>query len=80
MLNGVTLQMLTLPQNNMSKYYRYSGSLTTPDCAQAVVWTVFEDRIPLSKTQVPNNTHNTVTPAYLQTKIHDAGFTLVISK
>lgn len=63
MLNGVSLEMLSLPQVNMTKYYRYNGSLTTPDCAEAVVWTLFENRIPLSKTQVPNYTHNTVTPA-----------------
>lgn len=52
MLNGVSLEMLSLPQVNMTKYYRYNGSLTTPDCAQAVVWTLFENRIPLSKTQL----------------------------
>ncbi|XP_075891831.1 carbonic anhydrase 4b [Nelusetta ayraudi] len=52
MLYGVSLEMLSLPQGAMARYYRYSGSLTTPDCAQAVVWTLFEDRIPLSRTQL----------------------------
>uniref|UniRef100_A0A8C0HC81 Carbonic anhydrase n=1 Tax=Chelonoidis abingdonii TaxID=106734 RepID=A0A8C0HC81_CHEAB len=31
----------------LSKYYRYQGSLTTPDCAEVVVWTLFEEPIPI---------------------------------
>uniref|UniRef100_A0A3P9BNK1 Carbonic anhydrase 4 n=1 Tax=Maylandia zebra TaxID=106582 RepID=A0A3P9BNK1_9CICH len=36
----------------MTKYFRYKGSLTTPDCAEAVVWTLFESTIPLSRNQL----------------------------
>uniref|UniRef100_A0A8C8SWI5 Carbonic anhydrase n=1 Tax=Pelusios castaneus TaxID=367368 RepID=A0A8C8SWI5_9SAUR len=36
----------------LSKYYRYQGSLTTPDCAEIVVWTVFEEPIPISQSQL----------------------------
>nr|XP_048308295.1 carbonic anhydrase 15-like [Myodes glareolus] len=33
-------------------YYRYSGSLTTPGCQPVVLWTVFENPVPIGHAQV----------------------------
>ncbi|XP_046497189.1 carbonic anhydrase 15-like [Equus quagga] len=38
--------------SGLSRYYRYSGSLTTPGCEPAVLWTVFEDAVPIGRAQV----------------------------
>ncbi|XP_021065618.1 carbonic anhydrase 15 isoform X2 [Mus pahari] len=34
------------------RYYRYSGSLTTPGCEPAVLWTVFENTVHIGRAQV----------------------------
>ncbi|XP_075944869.1 carbonic anhydrase 15 [Anarhichas minor] len=44
--------MNLLPKHNMSQYYRYYGSLTTPPCSQAVVWTLYEVPIYISWSQL----------------------------
>ncbi|XP_052432311.1 carbonic anhydrase 4b [Carassius gibelio] len=51
-LTDVSLDMLILPHNELERYFRYQGSLTTPGCSEAVVWTIFEKAIPLSKEQL----------------------------
>lgn len=33
-------------------YYRYNGSLTTPDCTEGIIWTVFTNTLPISNSQV----------------------------
>lgn len=48
----MSLEQLIPPQQNLTNYYRYKGSLTTPNCTESVVWTVFEKPIPLSKNQL----------------------------
>lgn len=35
-----------------NEYYRYQGSLTTPPCSEAVVWTVFENKNTISSSQL----------------------------
>uniref|UniRef100_A0AAV2IWN3 Carbonic anhydrase n=1 Tax=Knipowitschia caucasica TaxID=637954 RepID=A0AAV2IWN3_KNICA len=44
--------MSLLPKNQLSQYFRYHGSLTTPPCSQAVVWTVYQTPINISWTQL----------------------------
>ena len=50
-INSFELEDL-LPENT-DVYYRYSGSLTTPDCNQVVVWTLFKETVEISEAQVP---------------------------
>lgn len=35
-----------------SSYFRYEGSLTTPACDEAVIWTVLESSVPFAMTQI----------------------------
>uniref|UniRef100_A0A672G426 Carbonic anhydrase n=1 Tax=Salarias fasciatus TaxID=181472 RepID=A0A672G426_SALFA len=51
-LQPISLAQLIPSEQNMTSYYRYKGSLTTPGCAESVVWTVFENPIPLSLEQL----------------------------
>ncbi|XP_045479889.1 carbonic anhydrase 14-like [Harmonia axyridis] len=39
----ITINPSKLLPRNLRKFYRYSGSLTTPDCNEGVVWTIFSD-------------------------------------
>lgn len=36
----------------LSRFYRYAGSLTTRCCEPVVLWTVFEDTVPIGSAQV----------------------------
>nr|KAG5708213.1 hypothetical protein BaRGS_021147 [Batillaria attramentaria] len=50
MLQGIRLRSL-LPADT-SRYFRYSGSLTTPRCYETVTWSVFEEPQKISDRQV----------------------------
>lgn len=50
------LSTLLPPAHHLSRYYRYQGSLTTPDCSEVVVWTLFEELVEIGQEQVPART------------------------
>ncbi|TNN80959.1 Carbonic anhydrase 14 [Liparis tanakae] len=47
---GILIESL-LPKD-LGRYYRYNGSLTTPPCHQSVTWTLFSERVHISKAQL----------------------------
>ncbi|KAM9847032.1 carbonic anhydrase 4a [Aulostomus maculatus] len=61
-LEPISLAQLIPATINLTSYYRYKGSLTTPGCTEAVVWTLFDNTIPLSFNQLK---------AFSELKFHD---------
>nr|XP_033778281.1 carbonic anhydrase 4 [Geotrypetes seraphini] len=51
-LDFLSLKNIIPDPSYLSRYYRYNGSLTTPNCSEAVIWTLFEKTIPLSNEQL----------------------------
>uniref|UniRef100_A0A8C2TGY3 Carbonic anhydrase n=1 Tax=Coturnix japonica TaxID=93934 RepID=A0A8C2TGY3_COTJA len=49
-LTSLDIQAM-LPEN-LSHFYRYQGSLTTPPCSESVTWTIFDSPIVLSHAQI----------------------------
>ena len=48
--SGLTLATFMPPET--AKFYRYKGSLTTPDCFESVTWTVFHQSLSISEDQM----------------------------
>ncbi|XP_057893567.1 carbonic anhydrase 4 [Melospiza georgiana] len=51
-VDPLPLSSLLPPEEDLERYYRYQGSLTTPDCYQGVIWTIFETPVQLSLKQL----------------------------
>ncbi|NXU78957.1 CAH6 anhydrase, partial [Oreotrochilus melanogaster] len=47
-----SLDVQAMLPENLSHFYRYQGSLTTPPCFESVTWTIFHSPIVLSHTQI----------------------------
>ncbi|KAI4878774.1 hypothetical protein NFI96_028775 [Prochilodus magdalenae] len=51
-ITGFQLTDMLTSLGNFSSYYRYAGSLTTPGCNEAIIWTLFQQSIPVSQQQL----------------------------
>ncbi|XP_030559701.1 putative carbonic anhydrase 3 [Drosophila novamexicana] len=52
MVNGRLTAGQLLGNIITGRFYSYNGSLTTPDCAESVTWTVFQDVVELPRRQI----------------------------
>ncbi len=48
----LSLNLATLMGFNLTDFWRYSGSLTTPPCTEGIVWTVFKSPIIFTENQL----------------------------
>lgn len=49
---SATFKMADILPQNVKNYYRYQGSLTTPECQEVVTWTVYKEPLKVSKEQM----------------------------
>uniref|UniRef100_A0A8C3WPL5 Carbonic anhydrase 4 n=1 Tax=Catagonus wagneri TaxID=51154 RepID=A0A8C3WPL5_9CETA len=52
MKDSISISDLLPKKERLKQYFRYLGSLTTPDCDENVVWTVFQEPIQLHENQI----------------------------
>ncbi|KAJ8378881.1 hypothetical protein AAFF_G00233150 [Aldrovandia affinis] len=51
-MNISTINVRSMLPENLSHFFRYQGSLTTPPCFESIIWTVFDTPITLSHNQI----------------------------
>ncbi|XP_070591396.1 carbonic anhydrase 4 [Erythrolamprus reginae] len=49
---ALALESMIPYQKDLNSFYRYTGSLTTPECSEEVIWTLFETPIELGEEQI----------------------------
>jgi len=52
LINALSIDFASLLPEDKYPFYRYSGSLTTPDCTEGLTWTVFGNTVPISSYQI----------------------------
>ena len=50
--SNLVINALQLLPENINRYYRYQGSLTTPPCSETVTWLVLKQPVAVSKFQI----------------------------
>jgi len=61
--DGISIDDL-LGDVNRAEYFRYNGSLTTPSCDEAVVWTVFKEAVKMDQALVRPSQHRGADDVY----------------
>ncbi|KAI1890822.1 hypothetical protein AGOR_G00157570, partial [Albula goreensis] len=51
-MNITSVNVRSMLPENLSHFFRYEGSLTTPPCYESILWTVFDTPITLSHNQI----------------------------
>ncbi|XP_043978335.1 carbonic anhydrase 6 [Gambusia affinis] len=51
-MNISSIDVRSMLPENLSHFFRYEGSLTTPPCFESIIWTVFDTPITLSHNQI----------------------------
>jgi carbonic anhydrase len=49
---------------NLKKFWRYTGSLTTPPCTEGIIWTVFKESIIVDDNQLQYLRNNVYSEDY----------------
>ena len=52
-----TFAIRTLLPNKLADYYSYLGSLTTPPCAEVVIWNIFRETVKISEKQASSSSY-----------------------
>ena len=60
--------LLSLMQGDLTKFYHYLGSLTTPPCTEGILWIVVPSAIPLAKARVERLQNEIVTQNFRPTQ------------
>lgn len=51
-MDVVEFSLMDLFPEEIEPFYRYEGSLTTPNCAESVTWTVLNNQLPVNEQHV----------------------------